>query len=133
MYDLHKLGWESFQRLCLTVTREILGQTVASFLNSHDGGKDGAFAGTWIGNGAEDLSGQFVIQCKFTSKREHNLTESDLSDEFEKVKNLVDKGACDSYVLMTNAGLSGILETKIDQRFEIGSGSSMYGFLVRTG
>ena len=116
MYDLHKLGWESFQRLCLTVTREILGQTVASFLNSHDGGKDGAFAGTWIGNGAEDLSGQFVIQCKFTSKSGNNLTESDLSDDFEKAKNLVDKGVCDSYVLMTNAGLSGVLETKIDQR-----------------
>ena len=118
MYDLHKLGWESFQRLCLTVTREILGQTVASFLNSHDGGKDGAFAGTWTGNGAEDLSGQIVIQCKFTSKREHNLTESDLSEEFEKAKNLVDKGVCDSYVLMTNAGLSGILETKIEQRLK---------------
>ena len=118
MYDLHKLGWESFQRLCLTVTREILGQTVASFLNSHDGGKDGAFAGTWTGNGAEDLSGQFVIQCKFTSKSGYNLTESDLSDEFEKAKNLVGKGVCNSYVLMTNAGLSGVLETKIGQRLK---------------
>ncbi len=118
MYDLHKLGWESFQRLCLTVTREILGQTVESFLNSHDGGKDGAFAGTWTGNGAEDLSGQFVIQCKFTSKREYNLRESDLSNEFEKAKNLVDKGVCDSFVLMTNAGVSGILETRIDQRLK---------------
>ena len=118
MYDLHKLGWDGFQRLCLTVTREILGQTVASFLNSHDGGKDGAFAGTWTGNGSEDLSGQFVIQCKFTSKSGYNLTESDLSDEFEKAKNLVDKGVCDSYVLMTNAGLSGVLETKICQRLK---------------
>ena len=118
MYDLHKLGWDSFQRLCLTVTREILGQTVASFLNSHDGGRDGTFAGTWIGNGSEDLSGQFVIQCKFTSKSANNLTESDLSDEFEKAKNLVDKGVCDSYVLMTNAGLSGVMDTKICQRME---------------
>ena len=118
MYDLHKLGWDSFQRLCLTVTREILGQTVASFLNSHDGGRDGAFAGTWIGNGAEDLSGQFVIQCKFTSKSGYNLTESDLSDEFEKAKKLVDKGVCDSYVLMTNAGLSGVMETKVGQRLK---------------
>ena len=118
MYDLHKLGWDSFQRLCLTVTREILGQTVASFLNSHDGGRDGAFAGTWIGNGAEDLSGQFVIQCKFTSKSGYNLTESDLSNDFEKAKKLVDKGVCDSYVLMTNAGLSGVMETKVDQRLK---------------
>ena len=118
MYDLHKLGWESFQRLCLTVTRMILGQTVASFLNSHDGGKDGAFAGTWTGKDSEDLSGQFVIQCKFTSKGGYNLKESDLSDEFEKARNLVDKGVCDSYVLMTNAGLSGVLATKIEHRLK---------------
>lgn len=38
MYDLHNLGWSSFQQLCLTITREILGQTVESFLDSGDGG-----------------------------------------------------------------------------------------------
>ena len=98
MYDLHKLGWDSFQRLCLTATREILGQTVESFLNSHDGGRDGAFAGTWREDGQEDLSGQFVIQCKFTGKAEYNLRISDISNEIEKVRRLVDKGLCDSYV-----------------------------------
>ena len=118
MYDLHKLGWDSFQRLCLTITREILGQTVESFLNSHDGGLDGAFAGTWTAVGQEDLSGNFVIQCKFTSRANYNLTESALSDEFKKARNLVDKGICDSYALMTNAGLSGDLKTKIDQRLK---------------
>jgi hypothetical protein len=46
MYDLHILGWHSFQQLCLTITREIFGQTVESFLDSSDAGKDGAFAGT---------------------------------------------------------------------------------------
>ena len=116
MYDLHKLGWDSFQRLCLTITREILGQTVASFLNSHDGGRDGAFAGTWNTGGQEDLSGHFVIQCKFTGKGDYVLKESDLSDEIEKARNLVSKGICDSYVLMTNAGLSGELESRIDQQ-----------------
>ena len=116
MYDLHKLGWDSFQRLCLTITREILGQTVESFLNSHDGGRDGAFAGTWTTAGQEDLSGHFVIQCKFTGKGDYILKESDLSDEIEKAKNLVSKGICDSYVLMTNAGLSGEMETRIDQQ-----------------
>ena len=116
MYDLHKLGWDSFQRLCLTITREILGQTVESFLNSHDGGRDGAFAGTWTTAGQEDLSGHFVIQCKFTGKGDYVLKESDLSDEIEKVRRLVAKGICDTYVLMTNAGLSGELETRIDQQ-----------------
>ena len=118
MYDLHKLGWDSFQRLCLTVTREILGQTVESFLNSHDGGRDGAFTGTWKKDGQEDLSGKFVIQCKFTSKSNYNLKISDLTDEFRKARKLVDQGECDSYVLMTNAGLSGVVRTRIDVRLK---------------
>ncbi len=40
-YDLHNLGWSSFQQLCLTIAREVLGQTVESFLDSGDGGRDG--------------------------------------------------------------------------------------------
>ena len=118
MYDLHKLGWDSFQRLCLAITREILGQTVESFLNSHDGGRDGAFGGTWNENGKEDLSGQFVIQCKFTGTEGKNLRISDLSDEIKKAKRLVAQGRCDTYVLMTNAGVSGSLDEEIKRRLK---------------
>lgn len=107
MYDLHTLGWNSFQQLCLTIAREILGQTVESFLDSGDGGRDGAFAGTWNPTGQEALTGRFVIQCKFTSRSAHVLRPADVADEVKKVKKLVAKGLCDSYVLMTNAGLSG--------------------------
>src|SRR5208337_1512079 len=107
MYDLHNLGWNSFQQLCLTITREVLGQTVESFLDSNDGGRDGAFVGQWNPTGHEDLSGRFVIQCKFTSRINYVLRPSDLSDEVTKIKKLVEQGLCNSYVLMTNAGLSG--------------------------
>ncbi|MBU0507500.1 hypothetical protein KKH27_01505, partial [bacterium] len=107
MYDLHHLGWNSFQQLCLTITREVLGQTVESFLDSNDGGRDGAFVGWWNPTGHEDLSGRFVIQCKFTSRINHVLRPSDLSDELKKVRRLVEQSLCDSYVLMTNAGVSG--------------------------
>src|SRR3990167_293464 len=107
MYDLHSLGWNSFQQLCLTITREVLGQTVESFLDSNDGGRDGAFVGQWNPTGHEDLSGRFVIQCKFTSRINHVLRPSDLSDEVTKGRKLVEQRLCDSYVLMTNAGLSG--------------------------
>jgi energy-coupling factor transporter ATP-binding protein EcfA2 len=107
MYDLHNLGWNSFQQLCLTITRDVLGQTVESFLDSNDGGRDGAFAGRWNPTGHEDLTGKFVIQCKFTSRANHGLRPSDLSDEVAKVRKLVEQGLCDSYVLMTSAGLSG--------------------------
>ncbi|HLG57811.1 MAG TPA: hypothetical protein VI485_20875 [Vicinamibacterales bacterium] len=118
MYALHNLGWNDFQRLCLTITREILGQTVESFLDSGDGGRDGAFTGTWRPTGQEDLTGPFVIQCKFTSRINYVLKTSDLSDEVEKAKKLVTQGLCDSYVLMTNAGLSGPRAGQIKARFK---------------
>ena len=118
MHALHTLGWNDFQRLCLTITREILGQTVESFLDSHDGGRDGAFIGTWKQTGCENLSGNFVIQCKYTSKLNSTIRPADLSDEAEKARKLVLKGLCDSYVLMTNAGLSGTADEMIKAIFK---------------
>jgi hypothetical protein len=78
MYDLHNLGWHRFQQLCLTVCGEVLDQTVESFLHTADAGQDGAFSGAWKRPAKERLTGRFVIQCKFTSKRELNLRASDL-------------------------------------------------------
>lgn len=113
MYELHRLGWNSFQQLCQTICRQILGQTVESFLDSNDAGKDGAFAGTWSPATGEVYAGRFVIQCKFTADIGHNLNPSDIRDEFEKVRKLVADGQCDVYVLMTNAGVSGAQTTKV--------------------
>lgn len=107
MFQLHTLGWHSFQQLCLSVLREVLGQTVEAFLDVNDGGRDGAFAGTWSPQHGEMLSGKFVVQCKFTGRPGYSLRPSDLADEFDKVQRLVDDGRCDAYVLMTNAGVSG--------------------------
>lgn len=117
MYDLHNLGWNSFQQLCLTILREILGQTVQSFLDSRDGGRDGAFTGTWKPSGLETLAGRFVVQCKFTSRNTHVLRLSDLTDEAAKAERLVARQLCDSYVLMTNAGLSGVQVEDIETLF----------------
>ncbi len=112
-YDLHSLGWNSFQQLCHTIAGEILGQTIESFLDSNDGGRDGAFCGHWKPAGCNEFSGRFVIQCKFTSKRDHYLRPSALTDELSKVARLIKDGCCDIYVLMTNAGLSGVSATQI--------------------
>lgn len=118
MYALYNLGWSSFQQLCLTITREILGQTVESFLDSGDGGRDGAFAGRWRHTDQENLSGTFVIQCKYTSKSGYNLQMSDLDDELGKIQKLVLNNLCDSYVLITNAGVSGVLAGKIKAKLK---------------
>ena len=46
-YDLSKLGWKAFQDVACAVTAEVLRRPVQSFLGSNDGGRDGAFVGTW--------------------------------------------------------------------------------------
>lgn len=117
-YDLHLLGWHSFQQLCIAVASTVLGQTVETFLEGNDGGRDGGFRGTWSPQPNELYEGTFVLQCKFTSRRDHNLTLSDVTGELEKVRRLVAKGRCDVYVLMTNADWTGESHLKIQQAFE---------------
>src|ERR1035437_4459410 len=138
MDELHKLGWRDFQHLCLTITREILGQTVESFLDSNDGGRDGAFSGTWKVTGSEALSGWFVIQCKFTSRSEYVIKASDLKDEAQKARRLVAEGRCDCYVLLTNAGIGGREAERIEDLFKragvkevVQHGSSWIGQQIR--
>jgi energy-coupling factor transporter ATP-binding protein EcfA2 len=125
IFDLHSLGWLAFQKLCLTVTREVLGQTVQAFLGSKDAGRDGGFAGRWSPRAGEDLQGKFVIQCKFTSKHDIALRLSDLHDELVKVKRLVRRRRCDVYLLLTNFGVSGVLDERIEEEF-LGTGVKQF-------
>lgn len=118
MNNLHQLGWYGFQELSLTIAREVFGQTVMSFLNSRDGGRDGSFTGKWVSNGQRAFEGKFVFQCKFTSRNNHNLKVSDLKDEFPKAQVLVKKGLCDIYILITNAGVSGTVAGKIEEKLK---------------
>ena len=59
-----------------------------------------------------------MIQCKFTNRPGYVLRPSDISEELEKAGKLVEEGLCRSYVLMTNAGLTGTGEAEIRRRFE---------------
>lgn len=112
-FALHDLGWHAFQQLCHTVLREVLGQTVLAFLDQNDGGRDGAFAGTWNPSPGMTLGGEFVVQCKHTARVGHNLSFSDLDDELKKANALAADGRCHIYVLMTNAGVSGETERRL--------------------
>ncbi len=117
-FAMHDLGWFAFQQLCHTILREVLGQTVQSFLGSRDGGRDGAFRGTWAPTPGGAWSGAFVVQCKHTARAGANLRLGDLGDELEKAEKLAKAGQCDVYILMTNAGIGGVTETKIRDAFE---------------
>lgn len=91
----------------------MLAQSVQSFLDSNDGGRDGAFSGVWAPTKNEALSEPFVIQCKFTSKPNALLSKKDIVDELPKVRKLAEKSLYDVYVMMTNAGVSGRQAAKI--------------------
>ena len=118
MYDLCNLGWHAFQQLCLSITRQILGQTVEAFLDAGDAGQDGAFTGCWQQTGGTPISGRFVVQCKFTSNNNKRLTLADMDDEFAKIDRLVAKARCDCYILITNAGISGRSSMNIEERIK---------------
>ena len=113
-YNLHKLGWKSFEDLCIAVAEECLKRPVQSFLSSKDGGRDGAFVGQW--DGPSD-SGTSVIQCKFTSIPHISLSPSLLKDEREKVSRLSAKGLAKDYIILTNHSVSGTAEEKIKEIF----------------
>ncbi|MFD8970670.1 restriction endonuclease [Streptomyces sp. NPDC059568] len=120
-FALHTLGWRAFQDLCAAVLREVWGQSVQAFADSNDGGRDGAFYGTWQppdepGCVRELLPGPFVLQCKHTKKADATLAPSELKDEFAKVRALVGRGVCATYVLLTNARVSGQSEEEIRRR-----------------
>lgn len=117
-FAMHDLGWFAFQQLCHTILREVLGQTVQSFLDTKDGGRDGAFQGRWAPSAGDVREGVFVVQCKHTVKPGVNLRLRDLDDELVKAQKLADAGECDIYVLITNAGLSGVLERSIREAFQ---------------
>lgn len=116
MFELQRMGWHGFQRLCITICREVLGQTVESFLDGNDAGMDGAFIGAWTPIVGQEFTGRFVIQCKFTARPQHSITLSELEAEIAKAGALVDLGLCDIYVLMTNAGMSGRTRAAFEKR-----------------
>jgi len=117
-YELHTLGWKAFQNLCVTITGEVWGQTVQSFFDSRDGGRDGAFRGTWKTKAGESFTGSFTVQCKFTSKANQQLKLTDLNDELRKAKRLAAQGLANNYFLFTNARITGTAEETMCQSFQ---------------
>jgi energy-coupling factor transporter ATP-binding protein EcfA2 len=117
-YELHSLGWKAFQNLCVTIAGEVWGQVVQSFFDSRDGGRDGAFHGTWKPIAGESFKGAFTAQCKFTAKADKTLQPSDLKDELAKARRLASRGLADNYFLFTNFRLTGTTEEKIKETFE---------------
>lgn len=117
-YELQSLGWKAFQQLCATIVGDVWGQTIQSFYDSNDGGRDGAFFGRWVAGGGEVLNGSFTMQCKFTSDKDKIIKLGDLMDEVAKAERLALQGLADNYLIFTNAKLVGRNEEVIKKHFE---------------
>lgn len=116
-FALHTLGWKGFQDLAIAVAAEVLERPVQIFLPSKDGGRDGAFVGTW--KGAPDVpNAKSTIQCKFTGKHNTNLTLNDVKGELSKVRSLAQRGLAHDYILLTNMGISGQVESEVSAAFQ---------------
>ena len=110
-YNLTQLGWKSFQDLACAIIAEVLKRPVQTFLGSNDGGRDGAFLGTWTGNDGD--TAKSTIQCKFISKPDATLGLASLKEELPKAAKLAKQGLADDYVIVTNAGVSGEADAQI--------------------
>ena len=117
-YELHSLGWKAFQNLCVTIVADVWGQVVQAFFDSRDGGRDGAFHGSWKPVGGESFQGSFTVQCKFTAKADRILQPSELKDELAKARRLASRGLADNYILFTNAHVTGTTEETIRAQYE---------------
>lgn len=115
-YDLTQLGWKAFQDLACAILAEVLNRPVQTFLGSNDGGRDGAFLGTWTGECGE--SAKSTIQCKFISKPDTTLGLAALQGELPKAAQLAKQGLANDYVIVTNVGVSGAADAQICQAFQ---------------
>jgi hypothetical protein len=117
-YELHSLGWKAFQHLCVSIAGQVWGQVVQGYFDSHDGGRDGAFHGTWSPRSGESFQGSFVAQCKFSSQANKVLHLNDLKDELAKATRLAERGLADNYILFTSGRLTGASDEKMRRAFE---------------
>jgi hypothetical protein len=117
-YELQSLGWNAFQDLCATIMTEELGQTFEIFSPTKDGGRDGYFQGKWRNRAGASWGGSFSVQCKHTSRAGASLALSDVSEEIPKARRLAREGLADTYVLMTNYNLSGLVDEDLRRTFE---------------
>jgi hypothetical protein len=117
-YELHSLGWKAFQHLCISIAGEVWGQTVQGFVESYDGGRDGAFYGTWSPQAGEAFQGAFTVQCKFSARADKTIGLSDLDDELTKAAKLAARGLADNYILFTNMRVTGVAEAAIRAAYE---------------
>ena len=123
-YDLDKLGWHQFERLCQTLLKHKLGLGVEAWGGTNDWGRDAYYSDTLKYPTEEMQDGPFLFQCKFVNganaadahvekpvlnaiKQECDAIKKRLSIKKWKIPPRV-------YTFLTNAVLTGTIRNKIE-------------------
>lgn len=114
-FDLHKLGWKSFEDLVACVLREVMSPLIQHFGSGPDGGRDISFLGSWRVGNSENLHGAVAIQCKHTSVANKTLPKSLVEHEIPKIVRLHKIGLSDHYILISNHNISATKEAEYSE------------------
>lgn len=119
------LGDDQFETLVVLLCQRLLGMSVQGFAKGPDGGRDAKFVGTaeLHPSKAAPWAGATIIQAKHTNGYNRSFSETDffsktasntvLSKEIPRIKNLRDTKQLDHYMLFANRRLAGNAEAEI--------------------
>jgi energy-coupling factor transporter ATP-binding protein EcfA2 len=102
---LHTIGWKAFQDLCGQICEVLFNAPTESFRETGDQGLDGFL---YLGKNSLPT----ILQCKYSSVPGRTAALSDLTQEDEKIKYLINQGNTESYIFMTNCSLSADMANK---------------------
>ncbi|MDP2330188.1 MAG: hypothetical protein Q8M19_05770 [Reyranella sp.] len=91
----------------------LLGRPVEIYREAQDGGQDAVFLIPAISKEGDAIGS---VQCKHTSDSTKSLRLSDLTPEFDHVRELVQLGQADTYVLMTNMSVDAPIALQMRQK-----------------
>jgi hypothetical protein len=126
-YPFEDLDDAQFERLVVQCARKLFGKGVQAFAPGKDGGRDALFDGTAesFPSKASPWTGKTVIQAKHTLGTNQHFSEkgfgdaapsSVISKEIPRIRNLVEEGDLDNYLLFSNRRLGGVAGPKIAKR-----------------
>ncbi len=120
------LSDDQFEKLIVFVCQEILGRSTIGFSSGADGGRDAKFVGTaeLHPSKADPWGGTVIIQAKHTNAYNKRFSEGDffdpdrksetiISKEIPRIKNLRDSRQLDHYMLFSNRRLAANAESEI--------------------
>jgi len=110
---LHTIGWRAFQDLCSQVCEVVLGRPVEIFREAQDDGQDAVFL---LPPPTENAAAVGTVQCKHSSDPNKPLRVKDLGPEIAHIRQLVQAGQADTYVLMTSMSVDAPVAVAIRDR-----------------